>query len=464
MKHAIPYPLNRAEGINHPNTVPLNHYTWRAFSLRWWVGVYLFLLIFEGALRKWVLPGLAGPLLIVRDPIALWLVWRLWQQNRFPLTFYIAGFVAVGVIGTITAVLLGHGNLSVALFGARIFLIHLPALFAIGIILNRDDVEKIGRTLLWVAPAMVVLVIFQFYSPQSAWVNRGVGGDIAGAGFGNVLGYSRPPATFSFANGNTLFFSLVGCFVFYFWLNSKTVYKPVLIAATIALLISIPLSISRSLLFQVIITAVFGITTILGSVKLTGRLVLGVLVFTLLLLFLNTTEAFQTSTEVFLSRFIEANETEGGVSGVFINRFLGGMYDALINSTDLPFFGFGLGMGSNVGSQLLTGERTFLIKEEEWGRIIGELGPLLGLFIIFLRVHLAMKFSVLAYNKMRQGDILSWMLLSTGLLLIAQGQWAQPTSLGFCTLIGGLIIASLSTNKVIKAQHPESPRFKTPLK
>src|SRR3546814_1990531 len=38
------------------------------------IWVYFILLIFEGALRKWVLPGLATPLLVVRDPVALLLL------------------------------------------------------------------------------------------------------------------------------------------------------------------------------------------------------------------------------------------------------------------------------------------------------------------------------------------------------------------------------------------------------
>ena len=35
------------------------------------IWIYFYLLIFEGALRKWFLPSLATPLLVVRDPVAL---------------------------------------------------------------------------------------------------------------------------------------------------------------------------------------------------------------------------------------------------------------------------------------------------------------------------------------------------------------------------------------------------------
>jgi hypothetical protein len=39
--------------------------------LRQLLWLYFWLLIFEGALRKWLLPGLSTPLLLVRDPVAL---------------------------------------------------------------------------------------------------------------------------------------------------------------------------------------------------------------------------------------------------------------------------------------------------------------------------------------------------------------------------------------------------------
>jgi hypothetical protein len=90
------------------------------------IWAYFLLLIFEGALRKWFLPGLATPLLIVRDPIALWLVINVWQRGMFPSSLYLKATVFIGILGIFTATLLGHGSLPVALFGARILLFHFP--------------------------------------------------------------------------------------------------------------------------------------------------------------------------------------------------------------------------------------------------------------------------------------------------------------------------------------------------
>lgn len=407
------------------------------------IWIYFFLLIFEGALRKWVLPSLATPLLIIRDPVALWLIVVAWRRGLIPPNYYLTGMLIIGTIGIFTAVLLGHGSLPVALFGARIFLLHFPLIFIIGRVFTRNDVLALGRVTLWITIPMVVLVALQFLSPQSAWVNRGVGGDMQGAGFSGALGYFRPPGTFSFTNGNTTFFSFVAPFVFYFWLDSKAIHKPLLMAATFGLFLAIPLSISRSLLFQVVLCLSFLLVAIARKPENLWRMLLTVVGGVMVLGVLSQMSLFATATEAFTARFNDANENEGGLEGVFLDRFLGGLIGAVTGSANLPLFGMGIGMGTNAGSVLLTGKADFLIAEGEWGRTVGELGPLLGLAVIFLRIRFAAKMAWACYIQLTKGDLLPWLLLSFGLLSLAQGGWAQPSSLGFCTLIGGLMIASL---------------------
>ncbi|WP_115375746.1 hypothetical protein [Adhaeribacter pallidiroseus] len=407
------------------------------------IWAYFLLLIFEGALRKWFLPGLATPLLIIRDPIALWLIYQTWKRGLLLTNPYLLSITLIGVVGIFTSILLGHGSLPVALFGARILLLHFPLMFVIGYLFTREDVVKLGKITLWISIPMVVLVVLQFYSPQSAWVNRGVGGNMEGAGFSGALDFFRPPGTFSFTNGNTLFFSFVACFVFYFLLHPKSINWILLIGATVALLISIPISISRGLFFQVGVSLIFALLAAFRKPKYVTKLIPAVLLGVIMLIALSQTSVFKTAAGAFLARFEVANEAEGGMEGVLIDRFLGGMIGAITESSDLPFWGYGLGMGTNVGSMLLTGGTTFLIAEGEWGRVIGESGVLMGLTIIFIRLSLSIKMAVASYHKLVQDDILPWMLLSFSLLIIPQGQWAQPTSLGFSAMVGGLLLAAL---------------------
>src|SRR5262249_21647741 len=149
-----------------------------------------------------------------------------------------------------------------------------------------------------------------FYSPQSAWVNRGVGGDVGGAGFSGALGFYRPPGTFSFTNGNALFFAFAASFIIYFWLNPKRINRVILVVATIGLIAAIPLSISRSLFFSVLISTGFAVMATLRKPQFLGRIFLIVGIGFIGLALLNGTRFFTTSTHAFLSRFETANKAE----------------------------------------------------------------------------------------------------------------------------------------------------------
>jgi hypothetical protein len=200
-------------------------------------------------------------------------------------------------------------------------------------------------------------------------------------------------------------------------------------------------------------------TTIAASRKTTYFFkIIGVfVVLAVLLVALSQFEFFQTSTEAFTARLEGASSTEGGIEGTLGDRYLGGLVTAISNSIDKPFFGYGIGMGTNAGSQMLTGGVSFLISEEEWGRLIGEMGALLGLLVIFIRLAFSFKISLASYKKIKIGDFLPWILLSFALIVVPQGQWAQPTALGFSTLIGGLVLAALNNHEIAPDKNLKQP-------
>lgn len=414
------------------------------------IWAYFLLILFEGALRKWVFPSLATPLLVVRDPIALWILFSAWQKGLMPKSAYLTGMVVLTSVAVVTAMLFGHRSFPVAMFGARIFMIHFPLMFVIGRIFDKEDVLQVGRVLLWISIPMVILIGMQFYSPQNAWVNKGVAGGDGGAGFSGAMGFFRPPGTFSFTTGNSLFFEFVAVFVIYFWLNPKSVNILALIGASVAVVGSIPLSISRGLFFTIMVIIFFAVLATLKNRKYASKILTAGVVIFMGLAVLSQTATFQTATEAFMSRFTNANDSEGGLQGTLGDRYLGGMATALANSGKQPFFGYGIGMGTNAGAMLLTGSAAFLISEEEWGRVLGEMGTLIGLGVIFIRLGFSFKLATNAYTRMSHGEMLPWMLLSLGLLNIPQGQWAQPTNLGFSTLIGGLIIAGMRERRAVE--------------
>jgi hypothetical protein len=411
--------------------------------LRTGVWIYFILLIIEGALRKWCFPSLATPLLLVRDPVAVWMILYAFNARLLPVNIYLCTLLIVGVVSIFTAVFLGHGNIIVAAFGARIFLIHFPLIFIIGNVLDRKDLLRICSTILWMSIPMTILIGIQFYSPQSAWVNRGIGGDENGAGFSGALDFLRPPGTFSFTNGTTLFYGLVISILLYFWINPEGIKKILLISAMISLTAAIPFSISRSLLLQVIVALVFTLIAVLWNKKLFRRVAALLFVAVISVGLLAKLTFFSTASEAFQVRFATATEHEGGMSNSFVHRYFKSTLGSVVNIEQVPFWGHGIGMGTSVGSMMLAGERVYLLSEEEWGRLIGELGFLLGGCVIFCRVILVGSLAIRAFRRLPSGDTLPWMLMAFGIMNIAQGQWAQPTSLGFGIFSCGLIVAAI---------------------
>lgn len=421
------------------------------------IWIYIFLLIFEGALRKWFLPSLATPLLLVRDPIAIWLTIAGLQKGWIKST-YAKAMMVLASISFLFTLAIGHHNLLVALFGWRIYFFHFPMIFVMGKILTRTDLLKIGQFILWVSIPMTVLIFMQFHSPQTAWVNMGVGGEGTTAGFTGSMGYMRPPGTFSFTSGYIMYQAVVGCYLFYYLLMNTTLPKefqfPKIILLILAgcYILSIPTSISRTHFFQTAVFLIFLFIAAMRKNKLKAKFLKFAIIAATSGIILYLSGLGGTSIEAFTARFEGANKVEGGVEGVIGDRYVGGLLGSLINF-QIPIFGFGIGLGTNVGAKIMGGNMySFGFNgENEWSRIIGECGMLFGLIIIGIRLFFSLNIWKKTYDLLcKKYDLLPWMLSAGMLLTVPQGQWAIPTNLGFCILFGGLTLAAINSNKTSK--------------
>lgn len=155
----------------------------------------LLLWIFEGALRKWILPSLATPLLIVRDPIAIYILLRAFYLRVKFVNMYVVLSFIITLLSLSITMTFGHENMFVGIYGARIMLLHFPLIFVIGAVFTKEDILKMGRAMLVINIIMTLIIYFQFISPQTAYINTGLGGE-GSAGFDGAMGYFRPSGTF----------------------------------------------------------------------------------------------------------------------------------------------------------------------------------------------------------------------------------------------------------------------------
>ncbi|MBU3714295.1 MAG: hypothetical protein FGM46_05035 [Ferruginibacter sp.] len=405
--------------------------------------LYFFLLIFEGALRRWVLPQFSGPLLLIRDPLAVYILIVAWKFRILRLNGYVIVIGFISLLSLYTALLFGHGNIYIALYGLRITLLHFPLLFVIESLFTKDDLIRVARYMIILCIPMLVLILFQFFSPQTAWINKGLGENVEGAGFSGALGFYRPPGTFSFTNGLVLFFTTCAAFIYWGIDYPLRLPKWLIYLSLSCLLLSIPFSISRSLLFGVAITSLlyFFISMRAGMsfIKISILISFVVLVY----LIFGSSQFLGTGIEVLQKRFELAAESEGGIQGTFLNRYLGGIGDALNASADFPFWGYGIGLGSNFGSQYSTGKMEFLISEGEWGRVLGEMGFLVGLLFLLTRLKISLVIIKKSYQAYINANVLPWLMMGNIFIFLLLGQWAQPTSLGFSVFFGGVTLAAI---------------------
>ena len=414
------------------------------------IWLYFLLWIFEGALRKWIVPSMATPLLIVRDPIAIYIILRAYYLNVKFINLYVILSTILTLFGLAITLTFGHGNLFVGLYGARIMLLHFPLIFIIGLVLTKEDIIKIGRVMLFSNIFVTVIVYFQFISPQSTFINIGIGGE-GGAGFSGSMGFFRPSGTFSFTTGLSSYYILVSVFIYYFWLSKESCSKILLYASTAALLIALPLTVSRTAVAGVILVGLFAIIGYSKSLKSIPKLAISIMaIFIILIVLQKTTPIFSLGTEVFMSRVNTANEQGGGLKGSIFIRVINDFVDPIVDLLKQPLFVGNLGMGTNAGAQMLSGKRDFMISEGELGRLGGEQGIILGGGLIILRLILAI---TLFYKSVRlpvNYKLLPILFCGTALYLITQGQWAQPSMLGCTIVASGLLVASININTETK--------------
>ena len=424
------------------------------------IWAYLVLLIFEGALRKWVLPGLSTPLLIVRDPVAIVIYLLAFQRSSRPFTnqyVVILGFI--GFVSFTLTMIAGHGDLKVAIFGLRVLLLHFPLIFVIGQFLDREDVVLMGKFILLVAIPMTLLTVAQFNSPQGAYVNRSPGGEI-GLGLTGALGRFRPSATFSFITGLVQFFTLAGAFSLSSLVERK--YFPLFITLGITgcIVIAVPVSISRTLFLNMIIlgfATVYGVSRAGASAKgLTRLAFFGLIGFVIASQF----KIFDIGLETFSARWELATEDRGGFEEAILGRFLGLLFDPFRIMWQVPMFGEGIGMGTIVGAKLSTGVTTFLGGEGEWGRHVVEMGSFLGLAIIVFRIYFTIKIGLFCHRQLASKNLLSWLIYTATFILILNGQWGQATTLGFTVFGTGLCLAA---GRRVAPKPPPSPKQPTHL-
>jgi hypothetical protein len=409
-------------------------------EIRWLIWLYFALLLFEGALRKWGVPSLANPLLIVRDPVLLLIYAIAFMRRVFPVNAFVITIGFLGTLCLLATFLAEYGDWRVAIFGFRCNFLHLPLIFIIARAFNFRDVRRIGWCMLAFSMPMAALMALQFNSPADAWINRGAGEDASM--IASIDGRIRPSGTFSFVSGIIYFYALTMVFLVYGLVQKRMFPWWLTLTAGLALPVALAVSSSRSTVGAcAIVLVAFAFAVVCRpslALMATKLVVIGFIIASSV----GGLALFQQGMEIFEARVEHASDVEGGVEG-FAHRALGQFIRPFALVLNVPIMGYGLGSGTNVGAKMLTGHLDFLLAEEEWERVICESGPALGLSFIFLRVGMGIWLFWLAWRATRAGHFLPMLLVGASGLPIINGQFGQTTTLGFAVFLAGITLASM---------------------
>jgi hypothetical protein len=384
---------------------------------------------------------------------------RLFPRNRYMLALaiiailcWLVSLVVLEPYLSIKPLILVTG------FGFRSNFLHLPLIFVIGRAFNADDVKKLGKWVLIGAIPMALLLAIQFNAAPDSFVNRTAGlGETQQitAGGGKI----RPPGTFSFVSGVIFYAAIAAAYLLYGGLT-RGVYKNwLLFGGGFALVVMIGVSGSRSVLLAVLVVVATLLVIILvrpGAVNQFGRNLLIVVAVSLIVVRL---PVFKEGVQILSDRFTavaEAEETT--IAKGLIARTFSGFTEGVLFIPQAPIGGYGLGIGTNGGAKFLTGRSIFLLTEGEWGRVILESGPILGVAYLLWRTILTVQLGLFSFRRLKHhGEILPIMLYAAGFLALLNGQFGQPTNLGFAVFICGLCLAAGNPAIPGVSETPELP-------
>ncbi len=442
-----------------PRAVTLRH-------IRRLVWVYFWLLIFEGALRKWVAPQLSNPLLIVRDPVLLLIFVLAIKARIFPTNGWVVSLGVIAVLSTLLTFVPLWPYVSplritlVSGFGFRSSFLHLPLIFIIPHVFDRDEIKRLGWWTLVLMVPMVVLMVAQFQTPPDSFLNRTAGGE--GEMMTSALGKVRTAGTFSFVIGVVAFFALATGYLIWAALRRDVYPIWLLAAAGGAMVIGVAVSGSRSVVAACAVVACSLLIILVLRRDAMNRFGQTLLITLVLGVIVSQTPIFKEGANVLTTRFNEVAEAGDKAIGLGMVERMGDEFvEAYRIFKQAPFLGYGLGVGTNGGAKFLTGESTFLLSEAEWARVILESGPVLGLAFIIWRFALAVAIGLRCVSAVKAGHILPVLLYSSAFIPLLTGQFGQPTITGFAVLTTGLVLAALGATAeapLTETKMPLAPR------
>jgi hypothetical protein len=409
------------------------------------IWVYFILLLFEGALRKWFLPGLSQGLLIIRDPIVIWIYYLCYTQGSFPLNNkYLQRCFQWVAVSAILSLLINQAHPLTIAYGARTNLLHFPLMFIMARVLTWKDVINIGKAFLLLSLPMTWVVAQQFQGDAADIINTAAGG--TGSQLETSGGKVRASGTFSFVSGIVFYYCFTVSYIIYGFLIKGAFPKWMLYLGTSATLLAMVTAGSRAVIAECLqVVACIGFLAYLKPSEF-GKIAISVFGFsTLALILYSQIDLFAEGLKFLSLRFEEAANIEGTPAEAYLNRYIQMLLAPYYYSLWTDWFGSGLGTATRAGAALGGG---WGFAENAWSRPVTENGVILGGLFIAWRIWITKDLLITCIKAVKRGSYLAIFLFGAAGPILLFGLLGQPTNLGFAAFGSGLCLAAaVSQNK-----------------
>ncbi|HTP40136.1 MAG TPA: hypothetical protein VMI92_11245 [Steroidobacteraceae bacterium] len=421
--------------------------------------VLFWLLIFEGSLRKWLLPEYSRWLFFVRDPFLLILYWqaaraRAWRDAG-PLLWAGSALAVLAVMVAFTqSISFGDPRmLPMLIYGWRQYFLYLPLPFVLAATVDRAFLVRFTRHAIAAVVLTAPLVVIEYGSPGSSVLNRGSAEDAAlqFQSFDLLGEHIRPSGFFTTNIGVKELLSSTAALLFAFWLMpvaGRGMRLPWLLCGAAGVATCLALSGSRAAFVHmaIVVLAALGV----GFVTRSGAVRARALTIPLLLCLAGAILyplVFPGALQTMLERVANANAFESQHSSLgILGRALSEYVEFLQRIGTTPLLGWGLGLGGN--GRTFLGDTSALplaqiAAESEWTRHVVDLGVVGLLFILYRIVFvLVLLWRALHATRVARSPLPLMLFGYVGIVLLNGQMTGQGTVGGFAWLYVGLCMAS----------------------
>lgn len=404
------------------------------------VFVIYFLFLLEGMLRKWVAPQLSDVLYFMRDPFVLIVYWIAFSRGLVRAQGWLLAWLIVAAATTVCGMMvlaLNGMGLIAGLLALRSYWFYMPLAFVVASCFEKGDLFRFVRLNLMLAVPISLLVLSQYRSAPGAFINRGIDADAPVATV--VEGVVRPYGVFTYTGQHVVYVASLLASLALAWILRRELRlgMPWLALATGAVLVMALTTGSRSIyFFAAQLAAMLGLLVLTGG-RERGSAILFLCLFALGAILLFAT-ALQPAFEAILARQTGAEAAEGNI----LARALGIVTSFTQVLGEVPALGYGIGVGTSTVAAWTGGIAGYVPAENEWERIVQELGPFFGLAVIAARTIFVTTMVARAWRAATRGAPAALILLGFVALVMLAGQITFSSIVGFLAwLYVGLALA-----------------------